>query len=53
MEKQERKERVLLTENRLTTINKRETSYEGLVAQLENGEDGVYNLVNDNKNTIF
>ena len=53
MEKQERKERVLLTENRLTTINKRETSYEGLVAQLENWEDGVYNLVNDNKNTIF
>lgn len=53
MEKQERKERVLLTENRLATINKRETSYEGLVAQLENGEDGVYNLVNDNKNTIF
>lgn len=53
MEKQERKEKALLTENRLATINKRETSYEGLVAQLENGEDGVYNLVNDNKNTIF
>lgn len=53
MEKQERREKTLLTENRLATINKRETSYEGLVAQLENGEDGVYNLVSDNKNTIF
>ena len=53
MEKQERKEKTLLTENRLATINKRETSYEGLVEQLENGEDGIYNLVSDNKNTIF
>lgn len=53
MERQERKEHKLLTENRLITINKRETSYEGLVSQLENGEDGVYNLVNENKNTIF
>lgn len=53
MEKQERKERRVLTENRLATINKRETSYEGLVSQLENGEDGIYNLTNDNKNTIF
>lgn len=54
MEKQEKKERKILTENRLATINKREISYEGLVSQLENGEDGVYNLITDNgKNTIF
>lgn len=53
MEKQERKQRKLITENRMATIGKRETSYEGLVAQLENGEDGIYNLVNDNKNSIF
>ena len=54
MEKQEKKEKKLLTENRLCTVNKRETSYEGLVSQLENGEDGIYNLMNDNnKNTIF
>lgn len=54
MEKQERKERKILTENRMVTINKRETSFEGLVAQFENGEDGVYNLINDNaKNTPF
>lgn len=53
MEKQERKERKLLTENRLATVNKRETSFEGLVSQFENGEDGIYNLITENKNTIF
>ena len=53
MEKQERKQRKLITENRMATIGKRETSYEGLVSQLENGEDGIYNLINDNKNSIF
>ena len=53
MEKQEKKERKILTENRLMTVNKREISYEGLVSQLENGEDGIYNLINDNKNQIF
>ena len=54
MEKQEKKNRVLLTENRLATINKRETSYEGLVSQLENGEDGIYNMMDTgNKNVIF
>lgn len=37
----------------MTTVNKRETSYEGLASQLENGEDGIYNLMNENKNQIF
>jgi len=49
MEKQERKERRILTDNRMTTVNKRETSFEGLVSQLENGEDGIYNLMTDDK----
>jgi hypothetical protein len=53
MEKQEKKEKKILTENRLTTVNKRETSFEGLVSQFENGEDGVYNLITEDKNTIF
>ena len=53
MEKQERKEKKILTDNRMTTVNKRETSYEGLASQLENGEDGIYNLMNENKNQIF
>ena len=53
MEKQEKKERKILTENRMMTVNKRETSFEGLVSQLENGEDGIYNLISENKNQIF
>ena len=53
MEKQEKKERKILTENRMVTVNKRETSFEGLVAQFENGEDGIYNLITENKHTIF
>lgn len=54
MEKEERKQKRILTENRMCTVNKREVSYEGLVAQLENGEDGIYNLLGDNnKHAIF
>jgi hypothetical protein len=54
MEKQEKRQNNILTDNHLVTVNKRETSYEGLVEQLENGEDGIYNLMSDNnKNTIF
>ena len=54
MEKQERKERKILTENRMATVNKRETSFEGLVSQFENGGDGIYNLITENgKNIIF
>lgn len=53
MEKQEKKERRLLTDNRMATITKRETSFEGLVDQLENGEDGIYNLITNDKHVIF
>ena len=43
-----------MTNNRMATITKRETSFEGLVSQFENGEDGIYDLINENgKNTIF
>jgi len=37
----------------MTTVNKRETSFEGLISQFENGEDGIYNLISNNKNIIF
>ena len=50
MEKQEKKEKVILTENRMATVNKRETSFEGLVSQVVNGEDGIYNLVTEDNN---
>ena len=53
LEKQEKKERKILTDNRLATINKRECSFEGLVSQLENGEDGIYNLISNSTQQIF
>ena len=54
MEKQEKKEKKILTENRLTTIGKREISLEGLASQFENGEDGLYDLITENnKSALF
>ena len=53
MDKKERKNKTILTENRLYTINKRETSFEGLVGKLENGEDGIYGMVENNKNILL
>lgn len=37
----------------MATVNKREKSFEGLADQMENGEDGIYSLITDNKNIIF
>lgn len=48
--KEEKKQRYITTDNRQVTIDKRETSYEELVSKFENGEDGVYNLINNDKN---
>jgi hypothetical protein len=53
MDKQDRKQKKILTENRMVTVNKRETSFEGLVGKLENGEDGIYNMIANDKNIIF
>lgn len=53
MDRQERKERKIMTENRKVTIDRRETSFEGLVTKFENGEDGIYNIIEENKNAIF
>ena len=53
MEKEEKKTKKILTDNRMTTVNKRETSFEGLVSQLENGEDGIYNIITNDKQIIF
>lgn len=53
MDKKEKKEKKILTENRLVTVNKRETSFEGLVDKLENGEDGIYGMLSENKNQIL
>ena len=48
-----KKEKNVLTDNRIVTINKRETSYEGLVAKLENGEDGIYNFMTGGDKNIL
>lgn len=53
MDKKERKEKKILTENRMVTVNKRETSYQGLVSKFENGEDGLFNLITEDKNVIL
>ena len=53
MDKEERKRKKILTDNRMVTVNKRETSYQGLVGKMENGEDGLFNLITNDKNIIF
>lgn len=53
MDKEERKQKRILTDNRMVTVNKRETSFQGLAGQLENGEDGIYNMIANDKNIIF
>ena len=53
MEKQERKKKKILTENRMITVNNRETSFEGLAETLEAGEDGIYNMMANDKRIIF
>lgn len=53
MERQERRERKILTENRMITVRRRETSFEGLAEQFESGEDGLYALMTEDKNMIF
>ena len=41
MTPEEKKSKMILTDNRMITVNKRETSYQGLVSKFENGEDGL------------
>ena len=53
MDKEERKKKYIITDNRSITINKRETSFEGLISKFENGEDGIYNMIANDKNIIF
>lgn len=53
MTKEEKKKKKILTDNHMVTVNDRETSFEGLVGKLENGEDGIYNMIANDKNIIF
>lgn len=51
--KQERKDKKILTDNRLVTINKRETSYQGLALKLQSGEDGIHALITANAKNLL
>lgn len=51
--KEEKKEKLYLTDNRRLTIDRRETSFEGLAEKFENGEDGIYALMTNDKNILF
>lgn len=53
MDKEERKKKEILTDNRMITVNKRETSFQELVSKFENGEDGLYNLITNDKNVLL
>lgn len=51
--KERKEENPILTPNREFTIDKRQVSYEGLVDKLENGEDGIYNIIRQDKNQLL
>lgn len=42
-----------ITPNRQITVNKRQISYEQVVSSLEAGEDGIYALINNDKNQLL
>ena len=48
-----KKEKKVLTDNRLFTVNRREISFEGLISKLQNGEDGIYNFMTGGDKNIY
>lgn len=53
MTPEEKKEKLILTENRMVTINKRETSMQRIVDSLENGEDGLWRIAIENDKNVL
>lgn len=53
MTKKQKKEKNINTDNRMITINRRETSFQGLVNKFQNGEDGIYNMIIQDKNVLL
>jgi hypothetical protein len=51
--KQRNEEYPILTSNREATIAKRQISYDGLIDKFKNGEDGIYNIINNNRNQLL
>lgn len=51
--KEHHEEHPIITKNREVTVNKRQVSYEEIVSNLENGEDGLYAMITNDKNQIM
>lgn len=51
--KERKEERPIVTKNREVTVAKRQVSFEEVVSNLENGEDGLYALISNDKNQIL
>lgn len=51
--KERKEEHGIITKNRSVTVNKRQVSFEQIVSDLENGEDGIYALITNDKNQIM
>lgn len=51
--KVKKKDRTIVSKNVMKTVEKREMSFEGLAGKLENGEDGIYNMITNDKNILF
>lgn len=48
-----KKSKTILTDNRMVTIDKRETSFQGFISKLECGEDGIYNFISEDTNALL
>lgn len=51
--KEKKKDYPIVTKNRDVTVSKRQVSFEGTVSSLSNGEDGLYAMMIDDKNTLL
>lgn len=51
--KEKEQEHCIITRNRNITVGKRQVSLEAMVANLENGEDGLYAMIRNDKNQIL
>lgn len=47
------KKNAIITDNRKIILNKRQTSFEGLASKFENGEDGIYGMMVNDKNILL
>ena len=43
----------IVTKNRDVTVSKRQVSFEDTVSRLQNGEDGLYSMIIDDKDVIM